>query len=225
MTARKTVVCIAAHGNTLAKMQKYCFNQNFIANRDKFDLCVVFNGADVESLDFVKKLGPEYLFVKGNFGLDQSAFDLAVSRTPDYEYYLLMHYDHWFHDSDWFDCLSNALIRGNVDVLGNLVIPSNLHLPSQYHWVAAAFGLETLVPERFNCFLQGGAGLYRHGAVEALKRRGGIRYGRSNNRVIAVVCERMQSFILLEEGCRLGQIEPGYELYLKHADWNSSNIS
>ena len=48
---------------------------------------------------------------------------------------------------------------------------------------------------------------------------GGIPYGRSNNRDIAFICERLQSFLLLDGGCSLGQIEPGYELYLKHANF------
>jgi len=214
-----TVVCIAAHSNTLTHMQKYCFNENFLQNRENFDLCIVFNEVDYKTHEYVKGFNPEYLFVKQNFGLDQSAFDFAIKNIKDYQYYYLLHYDHWFADHHWFDRLSNEMLKSKVDVLGNLVRPASLHMPKGYDIVSAAFGLEYLKPNRFSYFLQGGAGLYNRRAIEILKGRGGIPYARSNDRNIAFVCERLQSFLMLDGGCTFGQIDPGYETYLKHANY------
>jgi hypothetical protein len=219
MSNNNTVLCIAAHSHTMAKMQKYCFNQNYFPNRNKFDLCVVFNDVDSETHEYVKTLDPEYLFVKRNFGLDQSAFDYAINHTKQYENYYLLHYDHWFTDANWFDRLNQEIEAKGVDVLGNLVRPATLNFPQAYQIVSTAFGLGDLLAEKFDCFLQGGAGLYRASAIEALKSRGGIPYGRSNNREIAFICERLQSFLLLDSGVSFGQIEPGYERYLKHAEF------
>ena len=214
-----TVLCIAAHSNTMIQMQKYCFNNNFFQNRDKFDLCLVFNDVDKQTYEYVKTFHPEYLFVKKNFGLDQAAFDFAINHIKDYEYYYLLHYDHWFIDPHWFSQLYIQINEMDVDVLGNLVQPATTHIPNGYELVSSAFGLEHLNPKRFDYFLQGGAGLYKHKAIEVLKSSGGIPYCRSNNRGIAFICERLQSFLMLDSGCNFGQISPGYERYLKHANF------
>jgi hypothetical protein len=212
-------MCIAAHRGTMAAMKKYCFNEHFYVNRNKLDLCIVFNEVDEDTLSFVKTLDPEYVFVKENFGMDPAAFDFAINHTKSYENYLLLHYDHWFIDGGWFDRLTAEIDRVGADVLGNLVLPATSNLSPHYNLVSSAYGLENLIPSKYHAFLQGGAGLYKQRAIETFKRKGGIPYGRNLNREVAFICERLQSFLLLESGCTFAQIEPGYEQYLKHAEF------
>ncbi len=216
---RDSVVCIAAHAKTWDMMKKYCFNAAFRHHRDQFDLCVVVNGGDaLEGQTIQDYLAPEYLVLRENTGLDQGAFDAGIKRAQGYDTYILMHYDHHFSDYNWFPYLHDLLHTSEYDVIGNIVTPPTKHLPDDYAIVAEGLGFGHLKPENFPGFLQGCAGFYKKTAIQCLLDHGGLPRGLDNNRNVACICERLQSFIMLHDGLRFGQIPPGYEKYLRHAE-------
>ena len=189
-----------------------------MANRKKFDLCVVFNGHDPNSLQKTLHLSPEFLVVRENIGMDQAAFDYCVKTIRDYDTYVLIHDDHWFVDDDWFELLNNLLHTNDVDVLGNLVSPGHINQPPNYEIVADVLGYASFKPYQFPCFLQGQAGFYKKRALDCLRANGGVPWGKTNTREVASICERLHSFILLSNGMKFAQIPPGYEKYLRHRE-------
>jgi len=215
---RNTLMCIATAPNRWHIMEKYCFNENFRVNRDKLDLCVVFNGYDVDSMRNTLDLAPEHLVVRENYGMDQAAFDYCVKTFKDYETYILVHDDHWFVDANWFDYLHQVLYGNDVDVLGNLVTPGWINKPETYDVVADVLGFSHFDPRNFPCFMQGQSGIYKKKAIDCLRANGGVPHGRTNTRDVASICERLHSFILLSNGIKFAQIPPGYEKYMRHRE-------
>ena len=215
---RKTVVCIATAPNRWEIMAKYCFNDHFRRHRDQFDICLIMNGQDPQAIRNVQELSPEYVYERENLGMDQAAFDYALKHLPAYETYVLIHDDHWFVDADWFPKLHGMLHAGEFDVLGNLVAPAHLNKPVNYDAVADTLGFASFDLRAFPCFLQGQAGFYNRRAIDCVLRHGGVPWGRTNTREVASTCERLHSFIMLSNGIKLGQMPPGYELYMRHRE-------
>ena len=216
---RSSVVCIAAHAGAWTGMQRFCFSPTMLACRELFDLCMVLNGHDEPMIAAINaSVSPELLVVRENTGLDQGAFNAAIQHATGYDTYVLLHYDHWFADPDWFPTLHRLLYDSDCDVIGNLVQPSTFVMPIEYYVVTGVLGYRDLKPELFDGFLQGGAGMYKADAIQCLLDQGGIPFGKANDRPIAAVCERLMSFILMDHGMTLGQIPPGYEKYLRHAE-------
>lgn len=215
---RTTLVCVATAAHRWEIMKNYCFNQYFRNNREFFDLCVVFNGYDADSLRCTLELSPEHLVLRENLGMDQAAFDHCIKNIRDYDTYVLLHDDHWFVDDNWFHMLHNALYSNDVDVIGNIVSPGYINKPLNYEVVADVLGYSSLQPHSFPCFLQGLAGFYNRKAIDCLRASGGVPWGKTNTREVASICERIHSFILLSHGMKFAQIPPGYEKYLRHRE-------
>lgn|GEM_PF-5405811 len=217
-TQRDALVCIATAPHRWEIMENYCFNKHFRMNREHFDLCIVFNGYDADSIRRVLDLSPEHLIVRENVGMDQAAFDHCIKNIRDYNTYVLLHDDHWFIDSCWFQLLYEALHSNDVDVIGNLVAPGHINKPLNYDIIADVLGYSSFKPHLFPCFLQGQAGFYKKRAIDCLRANGGVPWGKTNTREVASICERLHSFILLSNGMKFAQIPPGYEKYLRHRE-------
>lgn len=221
------VVVVISSERTWHNLTRFCFNEHFCANRNKFDLCVTFNGDASESLSIISPLRPEHLFQRPNLGRDPAALDFALKALPIYEYYIILHDDHWFHVPHWFDYLT-ALLQDDVsaDAYGNLIASYNSEA------FEASFNLVSSVimndrgygANMFPHFLQGMAGIFRGRAIQWLLQRDGVPHTHGNDYKAGEVCERLFSYLLLDEGMILKQIPPGYELYLRHRDHNQALV-
>lgn len=221
------VVVVISSERTRHNLTRFCFNEHFRANRNKFDLCVTFNGDASESLSIISPLRPEHLFQRPNLGRDPAALDFALKALPIYEYYIILHDDHWFHVPHWFDYLT-ALLQEDVsaDAYGNLIASYNSEA------FEASFNLVSSVimndhgygANMFPHFLQGMAGIFRGRAIQWLLQRDGVPHTHGNDYKAGEVCERLFSYLLLDEGMILKQIPPGYELYLRHRDHNQALV-
>jgi hypothetical protein len=220
---KKYLVCVITSEATWNVLETYCFNDNFKSCRDYFDLAVVLNGRDSSALKYITQLKPEYLFQRPNRGLDLAAFDYAIKNIPLYDYYIFLHDDHWFVDNNWFISLKDLISSDKADVFGNLV-KYNIHLPKNYDAICKTLGFEKYIPNHYPFFLQGLAGIYKGSVIKYLLEQDGIPHVHTNSKEVGCVCERVHSFILLDKGFRFEQIPPGYELYLKHRDWDASGI-
>lgn len=214
------VVCVASSERTWQNLSRYCFNAPFRANRHRFDLAIGFNGDDPEAFRAIDMFTPEYLLQRPNTGHDLANFDNLIKRIPAYDTYVFMHDDHWFFDEGWVDRLlelrQNA---GGIDVFGNLVA-SDVTGPMQvlYDRLAIDLGYDEILGKQYPHFLQGLAGMYRGSVIRDLLSIDGIPHIHRSVQLAAQVFERMFSFLLLERGWTLGQIPPGYEMYLVHRD-------
>lgn len=219
------VVVVISSECTWRHLGTYCFNEQFRANRNRFDLCVTFNGDVSEALSFISQLNPEFLLRRPNQGMDPAALDVTLKSLPGYEYYIVLHDDHWFHSRGWFNYLTGLLQADTgADAYGNLVtcgsyktdifdtffdLVSNIIMDDdRYH------------ANMFPSYLQGMAGIFRGRAIQKLIERDGVPHTHHNNKKNAEVCERLFSYVLLDERMTLKQIPPGYELYLRHRDHN-----
>jgi hypothetical protein len=218
----KALVCVVTSQNTWRVLEKYCFNSNFSACRKLFDLAVVFNGYDAAGIQYVTTFSPEYLLVRPNFGLDLAAFDYAIKNTHLYASYIFLHDDHWFIDDKWFLHLNDLLQTSDADVLGNLM-NSRINMPLNQKIISNVLGYGKYQLENCPFFIQGLAGIYRQKAIECLLELDGIPHIHNNDREAACVCERIHSFLLLDNGIKIGQIPPGYEQYLKHRHYELGN--
>jgi len=213
-----TLALVVTSERTWPNLATYCFNENFLRYRPQFDLAVVLNGPNDAALQSIAKASPDFVFVRPNYGLDPADFDFLLKRIPlDYEYYCLLHDDHWFHPSDWFLQL-RTLAAGHlqVDVFGNLV-RSNV----QYH--PSMDGLSKLLgyddgysPDDVPFFIQGMAGLYRKAAINTLLSLDGIPHLHRNVIPVAWLAERLVTAMLWKRGHSFMQIPPGYERFLRH---------
>jgi hypothetical protein len=195
---------------------KIAFDQNFLRNRDQFDLAVVFNGNSPEGLAYIESVSkPEYLLQRANLGMDLAGFDYAIKNTPRYETYIFLHDDHWFIDDAWPSLVDLLYIDASVDVLGN-ILSSRVYPPPHHKIISTVLGYEKYQLEKYPHFLQGLAGFYKRKVVDCMLAHGGIPHLLDNHREFTFVAERIHSFILLDNGIKFGQIPPGNEQYLKH---------
>ncbi|HEX9023092.1 MAG TPA: hypothetical protein VF799_04550 [Geobacteraceae bacterium] len=227
LSRHNVVVVVLSSERTWHNLARFCFNEHFCANRNRFDLCVVFNGDVSESFPIISPLQPEHLLQRPNLGRDPAALDFALKALPIYEYYVILHDDHWFHAPSWFDYLTGLLREdGSADAYGNLI--------ASYHSTVfeASFNLVCSVimnddrysADMFPHFLQGMAGIFRGRAIQWLLQRDGVPHTHGNDYSAGEVCERLFSYLLLNEGMVLKQIPPGYELYLRHRDHNRALV-
>lgn len=215
-----TVVCISASERTWQNLERYCFNSIFRSQRKRFVLAVGFNGHNADALRYIDGLEPEHLFVRPNTGHDLANFDNILKRLPAFDAYILLHDDHWFYDTAWFDVLGRlADTHEGIDVWGNLVgFDVEGEFLGYYAQLARALGYNELADRTFPHFLQGLAGIYSRKAIDIALEMDGIPHVHRNVQAAAQVCERLFSGLLLDRGVTFGQIPPGYELYLMHRD-------
>ncbi|BCS55995.1 hypothetical protein [Geobacter sp. SVR] len=226
-THNNVVVVVITSERTWHNLARYCFNGHFRASRDRVDLCIVFNGNVSISLSQAALLDPEYLLQRPNVGRDPAALDFALKTLPQYEYYLVLHDDHWFHVPHWLDYLIRLLDEDDsVDAYGNLITTcpygSGSFESSFEQFCRVIMNDSRYSAEMFPHFLQGMAGIYRGRAIRRLLQRDGVPHTHTNDYKAGEVCERLFSYVLMDEGMVLKQIPPGYELYLRHRDHNQA---
>lgn len=229
-TGKSTVVIVISSERTWRNLATYCFNDQFRINRHRFDLCVTFNGALAEALPIVNSSNPEYLYQRPNFGMDPAALDFTLKALPEYEQYLVLHDDHWFHTPQWFDYLTQLLHEDpTADVYGNLVTSCTYNSEAFDAFFDLVSGVITDNPAlrsgAFPYYLQGMAGIFRGKAVQSLLQCDGLPHTHCNNKKTIEVCERLFSYQLLYARMNLKQIPPGYELFLRHRDHNQELVT
>lgn len=223
------VVIVISSERTWLNLVTYCFNEHFCANRSRFDLCVTFNGDASESLSIISKLHPEQLLQRPNLGRDPAALDFALKTLPIYEYYIILHDDHWFHVPDWLDYLTGLLEHdASADAYGNLTPSSSYNsngFKDSFDLVSSVIMNDSSYSaQMYPHFLQGMAGIFRGATIQKLLRYDGIPHTHGNDYAAGAICERLFSYILLNESMTLKQIPPGYELYLRHRDHNQALV-
>jgi hypothetical protein len=221
----KIVTIVISSECTWRHLMKYCFNINFQVNRNKFDLCVVFNGNISEAISYITKFNPEYLLQRPNLGMDPAALDYALKVLPSYEYYIILHDDHWFHTPDWFDYLTGLLMNDSaVGAYGNLVTycPYQSEVFDNFFWQISTILMNDNRYSNFMhpYYLQGMAGIFRRLVFDKFNQYDGVPHIHSNGKKTVEVLERLFSYLLLNNKIVIKQIPPGFELYLRHRDHN-----
>lgn len=212
---------------TWTHLSTYCFNSNFVKSRSKFDLCVAFNGEPTnDALAFLAEQNANHAIIRPNFGMDPAALDECLKNLPSYEYYIVLHDDHWFSHDKWFEYLLILMKEDpTVAAYGNLVTSCPYSSPEYekfFDIVSSVIGYEGYGNAEFNCFLQGMAGIFRRSAIEQLLLLDGVPHTHGNHKKTVEVCERLFSYAMLRHGAIFKQIPPGYELYLRHRHHNHS---
>ena len=217
---QETVVCVATSERTWRSLGRYCFNAPFIANRDRFDLAVGFNGDDPEGRRYLDTLTPEYILTRPNTGHDLANFDNLIKNIPGYAHYILLHDDHWFYDDMWFERLEELHASSPaIGVFGNLVRFDLTGDFKEYHdRLCSDMGYTEVIDRPYPHFVQGLAGSYKGEVIRAMLEQDGIPHLHRSVQAAAQVFERVFSGLMLNQGVQFGQIPPGFELYLVHRD-------
>ena len=212
-----TIALIVTSEKTWPKLQTFCLNQAFQAQRARLDLAVVLNGKCEQAVEYLKTFSPEFLFTRPNYGLDPAGFDHLIKNIPlQYQYYYLLHDDHWFLDPEWFGQMRElAAAHPGVQVFGNLAKSTANYHPT-YDSLSRILGYDGYNPDAIPFFVQGMAGLYRRTAMESLLELDGIPHIHRNAMPVVWLCERLVTTLLFKAGMKFMQIPPGYEQYLKH---------
>lgn len=117
---KNIVVAIVSSELTYPKLNQLLFNDNFLKNRDRFDIAVVFNSN--KKIDMKFKTHFDYVFYRENTGFDLGGFNLLLKNLNGYEYYFLLHDDNFYQLDNWID-YSIQLLKDNpdVDIIGNIL--------------------------------------------------------------------------------------------------------
>ena len=218
---KHVLAIVATSEKTWHLGEKYLFNEHFLKNRFFFDLAIVCNGFNAEAEACLSALAPEHLFSRENRGYDIAAFDHVIKKLPFYPHYLFLHEDNWFFDDDWFEKLDRMQMSDlSVDVFGNLF--SHPELSAEGFDQIFAQNNISFRQSDFPYFLQGYTGWYRGAVIEFFLKIGGIPGHNQSSRLATHVFERFTSYLLMSQGYSFGQIPPGYEQFLMHADWKTS---
>jgi len=214
----KPAVIVATSEKTWQKSKRYLFNKPFFDCRNAFHLTIVCNGYDDRASQFFKQLEPEFLFIKPNTGYDLALFDYGIKNIPLAQWYIFLHDDHWFYDSNWLESLLDmAFKQPEIDIFGNLV-PAPLGQSPNIDEAFLDWGWPFIKQANYPFFLQGLAGFHRQQVVSHFLDMGGIPGFDHDTRFASHVFERLFSYLLLDAGFQFKQLPPGFELWLSHAD-------
>lgn len=222
-----TCVIVLTSEPTWEHLRSYCFNSFFIKNRTKFDLCIAFNGIpSAEASMLLSSQQPEHVIIRPNHGMDPAALDECIKNIPLYNFYIVLHDDHWFSHDAWLEQLLTLMqTDATATAYGNLVTScpyKSQAFDTFFEMVSTVTGYEDYHISEFSCYLQGMAGIFRGSAIKQLLALDGVPHTHGNNKKVVEVCERLLSYLLLNNGAVLKQIPPGYELYLRHRDHNKA---
>ena len=222
---KNTVVAVVSSEKTYEKLNNILFNDCFLLNRDKFDLAVVFNTDSTINHSF--KTNFDYTFYRENTSLDPAGFNYLIRNLPDYDYYFLLHDDHFFLNENWFDFSIHLLENNpNVDVIGNILFNSLPEiLQKQFDNFIRNIGLTKLLNISTNpYFLHGIAGIYRGKVIQKFRFSfNGIPYMQNNDKLLAMFCERLTSLLIIEQNFKLSQYPGEIFTYLYHSSVNILN--
>jgi hypothetical protein len=207
---------VATSEKTWKKLTTYCFNSVFLNQRAKFDLAVCFNGSDARACAVLDLAKPNYVLHRSNEGFDIGAFYHAFKNTPRYDRYILLHDDHEFRDSLWFEKLTCLNDQNDDETLfGNLIyVPEEIK--SKLQQIAKTFSQNGVLPQSFSCYIHGLGGLFTRRAIECLLEVGDLPYVNTRDKDQAILAEVISNFLLCLKGFKLFQIPPGYDLFLIH---------
>ncbi|HOM64778.1 MAG TPA: hypothetical protein PK591_03035 [Ignavibacteriales bacterium] len=220
------VVAIVSSEKTFEKLDQIVFNDAFLTNRHKFDLAVVFNSNTKIENNF--KTNFDYIFYRENIGLDPGGFNYLIQKLPDYNYFFLMHDDHFFLDNNWLD-FSIQIIKDNpnVDILGNILfnqLPSSLQ--NHFDSFIKSLNLNHLLNYSKNPeFIHGISGLFTFKAIKALKSKyGSIPFVNSNDKLMAMFCERLTTLLFNDCSINYAQFPGEIFTFLYHGTNNTLSV-
>lgn len=219
---KNAVVAVVSSEKTYHRLDQILFNDAFLQNRDKFDLAVVFNSnIDIE-INF--KTNIDLIYFRENTGLDPGGFNYLIQHLPEYEYYILLHDDHFFLNPKWFDISIQLLEENpNVDILGNILfnqLPTSLQ--NIFDKFIKSLHLEHLLEISKNPhFIHGIAGIFRYRAISELKKKYvSIPFVQSNDKLLAMFCERLATLLLTDCSLYYSQFPGEIFTFLIHSSIN-----
>lgn len=223
---KNTVVAVVSSEKTFNRLDQILFNDAFLQNRDKFDLAVVFNTNTEIEINFRTNL--DLIYFRENVGLDPGGFNYLIQHLPEYEYYFLLHDDHFFLNPNWFDISINLLEENlNVDIIGNILFNQ---LPTSLQKLFDEFIISLKLDHILGIsksphFIHGIAGIYRKKAIVELKKKyGSIPFIQSNDKLLAMFCERLASLLFSDCSLYYSQFPGEIFTFLIHTSINYLSI-
>lgn len=218
---KKILISVITSEKTWKNLSKYGFDDKLRKERDKFDLAVILNGYDKDAVEFYNCFHPEYFLLRPNLGFDAAAIAFWIKLIPlQYEYYLLLHDDHWFEEPNWLEKLEE-LTRYNrgTDVWGNILYGVRRKNFDEY---CKSLNSADLIEHHSDDYLHGMSGLFTMKAVAELKKQK-ISYWENKEKEYANIGERYFTSVLNYLDLLKTQIGNGPFRFLKHGDGNYKN--
>ncbi|HOJ36935.1 MAG TPA: hypothetical protein PLP99_03835 [Ignavibacteriales bacterium] len=226
---KKAVVGVVTSEKTYNRLDDILFNDAFLANREKFDLAVVFNSD--KKINHKFKTEFDYIYFRPNLGYDPAGFNHLINNLPEYDYYFLLHDDHFYNDYNWFDYSINLLEKNkHIDIISNIAIFPLLALfinSQSFQIFLHQLNLAHLIKkDNIYNLICGIAGVYRAKAINSLKQKyGSIPYFNNNNKTNAVYCEVLSTLLFEDCGIKFEQYPGEIFTYLNHLSHsNNHNI-
>lgn len=214
-----TIVAVVSSEKTYQRLDQILFNDAFLYNRDKFDLAVVFN-SDID-IPIKFKTNLDYIYFRENVGLDPGGFNYLIQKLPEYEYYILLHDDHFFLDINWFDISINLMkLNPNIDIIGNILfnqLPPKLQV--LFDSFIKSLHLEHILKfSESPLFIHAMAGIYRKKVIIAIKKKyGSIPFIQNNDKLLAMFCERLTTLLVNDFSFKYAQFPGEIFTFLYHS--------
>jgi len=215
---KNIVVGIVSSEYTYNRLDELVFNDAFLANREKFDLAVVFNSD--KRINHKFKTEFDYTYIRPNVGMDPAGFNHLITNLPEYEYYILLHDDHFFMDNNWLD-FSISLMENNpdVDIIGNIVfLQYPKAMQQKFNDFITQIGKENLIEyANLPFYIHGIAGIFNNKSITLLKKKyGGIPHLLNNDKQLAVFCEKLVTLLMIDINIKFAQYPGEIFTYLYH---------
>ena len=225
MEMKKYLACVAASEKTWKNLSTYLFRANFLKYRESFDLAVALNGNNSDAVNFIKTINPEYFFIRENRGFDQAALDHIIKNTPQYEFYIFLHDDHWFFYSNWFEIIEQLFEKyPDVDAWGNLsIFDKQFYADDDSKHLLKLLGYEEYINKDWQFIVMGLAGFYRGKVIKWLLENKGIPHIKNDDYNYTHIVERLFTCVLVNNNYNISQIPPGYEEFLRHKNHYEKN--
>lgn len=216
----KILLSIISSEKTWGNFLKFGFNNRLKKYRNELDLAVVLNGYQPQAVEMFNEFSPQHFFLRPNLGFDTAAIAYLIDLLPEYEYYIIMHDDHWFSDDSWLDNIKN-LINANtgIDIWGNILIQEPMPHFKEY---CNHFNLPNLAANNYDRFLHGMSGVFNYKAVRSLKEFK-IPYMMNMEKEKAFLGERMFSRIIELLKLNMSQFPEGIFNFFMHGEENYKN--
>ncbi|HPD66540.1 MAG TPA: hypothetical protein PLI27_00480 [Ignavibacteriales bacterium] len=219
---KNIIVAVVSSEKTYERLDNMLFNDNFLKNRDKFDLAVVFNSSYEIEKKF--KTNFDYIFYRENTGLDLGGFNYLIKNLGDYEYYFLLHDDSYYLYDNWVD-YSIQLLKDNpeVDIIGNILFNAlNKNEIKIFEKLIEQFNYNHLLQySTINHLIHGVTGIFSHNAIDRLRKKyGSIPYINNKDKFLAMLCERLTTIMFIDCGIKYAQYPGDIYMYLAHSTEN-----
>jgi len=212
--------CLASSRVTWRRLPQMALNPAFMAVRARLRLAVIFNGELSDEIrQYLEQLQPDHLIVRENTGNEAGAYQTALERLPSYDWYFLMHDDHWFWSGHWLEVIMICRDKGDLNCCYGNLVRCAFPWREELNQLTGGWGFSSPARIINVAIMQGMAGLYSRQVLELFLARGGIPYFEENSERYTHFLERLFSYILIEEGVKLQQLAGGFEYLLLHRNY------